>query len=75
MRKLILGMVFVFATGTIMNANSSKKVKPDYCIQLGQNAYQFLVGFKGDHQLAVDTANAITEDCWADTDAIPGYYD
>lgn len=34
MKKLILGMVFVFSTGTIMNANNEKiVVTQDDCLQ------------------------------------------
>jgi len=67
MKKLILGIVFVFATGTMMNANSSKKIttnfEEDYCLDLHMRAWQFLIDFTGDPQIAVETSEAIYLDC------------
>jgi hypothetical protein len=82
MKKLILAMVFVFATGTIMNANSSKSnqtikviVANDYCIEQMHNTYEFMIAFTGDQQMASSAADFVFEDCESDVDAIPGYYD
>ncbi|MDD7915627.1 hypothetical protein [Polaribacter ponticola] len=39
MKKLILGMVFVFATGTMMNANTATGIeKPNDCFE---DAWEF----------------------------------
>lgn len=75
MKKIILSIVFVFASGTIMNANSpSNEVNNDYCFEQMIDAYEFMVAFTGDVQLANDTAEGVYNICEEDVDAIPGYY-
>ncbi|WP_339659376.1 hypothetical protein [uncultured Polaribacter sp.] len=79
MKKVILSLVFVLATGSMMNATSNSVFEDEiilksYCIDQMHNAYDFMIGFTGNAQMASDIADAIFEDCESDVDAIPGYY-
>ena len=75
MKKIILSIIFVFATGTILNANSrNNRVNNDYCFEQMWDVYEFMVSFTGDVQLASDTAEGVFDICEANGDEIPGYY-
>ena len=71
MKKIILSIIFVFATGTILNANS---LNNDSCFEQMWDVYEFMVSFTGDVQLASETAEGVFDICEANGDEIPGYY-
>ncbi len=75
MKKILLSIVFICTTSTIINANSTiNKINNDYCFEQMLDAYEFMVAFTGDVQLASNTAEGVFNICEENVDAIPGYY-
>ena len=80
MKKVILSLVFVLATGmSFINATAISGAEKEiilnrYCIEQMHKAYGHMIAFSGNAQMASDIADAVFEDCESDVDAIPGYY-
>ncbi|PQJ68799.1 hypothetical protein [Polaribacter butkevichii] len=69
MKKLILAMVFVFATETMMNASTESSINNLYvgpaedCAGQSLNTYNFLEAFTGDWELAFEISEAQLTEC------------
>jgi hypothetical protein len=70
MKKLILGMVFVFATGTIMNASTTtndKEVKEEsYCDALYYEVRDAVTLMSGSEYVGIAAAIAAENACMAE---------
>ena len=66
MKKIFLSMVFVFATGTMINANTNTnaQVGPEEdCIEESIKIYNFLSGFTGENGYAFKVSEAVLDNC------------
>ncbi|QXP71713.1 hypothetical protein H0I29_06440 [Polaribacter sp. R2A056_3_33] len=69
MKKVILAMVFIFATGTVMNASTESSINNLYvepaedCAGQSLNMYNFLEAFTGDWEYAFELSEAQLTEC------------
>ncbi|WP_339659374.1 hypothetical protein [uncultured Polaribacter sp.] len=72
MKKVILGLVFVFATGTMMNATTEISINNldvgplEDCAGQSLNTYNFLEAFTGDWEYAFEISEAQLTECLDD---------